>query len=317
MLIGWWLGIKFMDTDPDKWFYDRVSRNLIQLHSVEELLYTGQTKFQSIEIIQTGSFGKCLVLDDKIQSSEVDEFIYHEALVQPAMITHPCPETVFIAGGGEGATLREVLSHNTLKRAVMVDIDEEVVTICRKSLPDYSRGSFEDKRTELHHVDARDYLANSRELFDIIVIDLPDPIEEGPAYLLYTQEFYQLARGRLTTDGIICVQAGSAAWTELLNFTAVNNTLKSVFSIVCPYQTDVPSFGGPWGFCLASQNLNPLILSASEVDSKISARSITDLKFYDGLTHQGIFSLPKHLRGELSKPGRLISDKEPLYIYRG
>lgn len=305
-----------MDVDPDKWFYDRISQNFIQLHSIEEVLYRGQTKFQSIEIIQTGAWGKCLVLDGKIQSSEVDEFIYHEALVQPPMITHHCPETVFIAGGGEGATLREVLSHDMVKRAVMVDIDEEVVAVCQKFLPHYSRGSFADKRAELYHTDARDYLAKSRELFDIIIIDLPDPIEEGPAYLLYTQEFYQLVRDRLKVNGIICVQAGSAAWNELLNFTAINNTLKSVFPIVCPYQVDVPSFGGPWGFCLASSNLNPLLLSPTEVDSRISARSLANLKFYDGLTHQGMFSLPKHLRGELSRQQRLITDNKPLYIYQ-
>ena len=306
-----------MDTDPDKWFYDRISRNLIQLHSIEDVLYTGQTKFQSVEIIRSGSFGKCLMLDGKIQSSEIDEFIYHEALVQPSMLTHPCPETVFIAGGGEGATLREVLSHKTVKRAVMVDIDAEVVALCQKFLPAHSRGSFEDKRAELLHVDARDYLAKSGEVFDIIIIDLPDPREEGPAYLLYTQEFYQLVRDRLTTNGIISVQAGSATWTELLNFAAVNNTLKSVFPIVCPYQVDVPCFGGPWGFCLASLNLNPLLLSAIEIDGRISARLLKPLKFYDGLTHQGIFSLPKHLRDELSKQTRLITDNQPLYIYRG
>ena len=114
-----------MNTDPDKWFHDIISEDLIQLHSIKEVLYSGRTKFQNIEIIRTGSFGKCLVLDDKIQSSELDEFIYHEALVQPAMLTHPCPETVFIAGGGEGATLREVLSHKTVKRAVMIDINWE------------------------------------------------------------------------------------------------------------------------------------------------------------------------------------------------
>jgi len=306
-----------MDADPDKWFYDRVSRNLIQLHSIEEVLYTGQTKFQSAEVIRSGAFGKCLVLDGKMQSSEVDEFIYHEALVQPSMITHPCPETVFIAGGGEGATLREVLSHNTVKRAVMVDIDEEVIAICKKYLPDFSQGSFEDKRTELHHVDARDYLAKCEEKFDIIIIDLPDPLEEGPAYLLYTREFYQLVRNRLTASGIISVQAGSAAWTELLNFSAVNNTLKSVFPIVCPYQVDVPCFGGPWGFCQASLNLNPVLLSATEIDNRILARRLNGLKFYDGLTHHGMFSLPKHLREELAKQGQLITDNQPLYIYRG
>ncbi len=306
-----------MDIDPDRWFQDRINKDLIQMHSIEEVLYSGQSKFQSIKIVRTGSFGTCLVLDGKIQSSEVDEFIYHEALVQPSMITHPCPETVFIAGGGEGATLREVLSHAAVKRAVMVDIDEEVISVCKQYLPEHSLGSFEDKRAELLHVDARDYLASSEELFDIIIIDLPDPIEKGPAYLLFTGEFYQLVKERLTNNGIICVQAGSAALTELSNFTAVNNTLKSVFPIVCPYHVDMPSFGGSWGFCLASQNLDPLLLSTSEVDSRISERSITHLKFYDGLTHRGIFSLPKHLRGELSRPGRLITDEEPLYIYRG
>ena len=303
-----------MDADPDKWFYDRVSRELIQLHSIKEVLYSGQTKFQSIKIIRTGSFGKCLVLDDKIQSSEVDEFIYHEALVQPSMITHPCPETIFIAGGGEGATLREILSHDTVKRAVMVDIDEEVIALCRRFFPEYSQGAFEDKRTELHHTDARDYLAKCGEAFDIIIIDLTEPIEEGPAYLLYTQEFYQLVRDRLTDNGIITVQAGSAAFTELLNFSSVFNTLKSVFPKVYPYQIDVPSFGGPWGFCFASMKLDP-IMSTREVDNRISARSLKNLKCYDGATHQAMFSLPKHLRTELSKKTRLITDKEPLYTY--
>jgi spermidine synthase len=306
-----------MDTDPDKWFQDSISRNLIQLHRVEQVLYSGRTKFQSIEIIRTGSFGKCLVLDGKIQSSDADEFVYHEALVQAAMITHPRPETVFIAGGGEGATLREVLSHDSVKRAVMVDIDAEVIAACKEYLPEYSRGSFEDKRTELYHVDARDYLAKCGETFDIIIIDLPDPIEEGPAYLLYTREFYKLVRERLTANGIISVQAGSAAWTELLNLSAVYNTLKSVFSIVCPYQIDVPCFGGPWGFCLASQNLSPLDLSTAKVDGRIAARSLTGLKLYDGLTHQGMFSLPRHLRSEISKQKRLITDSEPLFTYKG
>ena len=306
-----------MDTDPDRWLYDKISENFFQMHSIEEVLYSGQTKYQSVKIIRSGSFGVCLVLDDKIQSSAVDEFIYHEALVQPAMITHPCPETAFIAGGGEGATLREVLSHKTVKRAVMVDIDAEVIALCKKYLPDHSRGAFEDKRTELHHVDARDFLAKCGEKFDIIIIDLPDPLEEGPAYLLYTQEFYQIARDKLADNGIIAVQAGSASLAELLNFTAVNNTLKSVFPIVCPYTVDMPCFGGQWGFCLASLNFNPALFSPSEVDNRISARSLTGLKFYDGLTHQWMFSLPRYLRDAFTSQKRLITDKEPLYLYTG
>jgi len=304
-----------MDIDPDRWLHDKINEKFIQLHSIEEVLYAGQTKFQSVQIILSGSFGKCLVLDGKIQSSEADEFIYHEALVQPAMVTHPCPETVFIAGGGEGVTLREVLSHKTVKRAVMVDIDAEVIDLCKKYLPEHNKGAFEDKRTELYHVDARDYLAGCEAKFDIIIIDLPDPIEEGPAYLLYTKEFYQIVRDKLTSNGIISVQAGSASLTELLNLTAVNNTLKSVFPIVCTYKLDMPCFGGPWGFCTASFNLNPSLLSPSQVDNIISERSLSGLKFYDGITHQSIFSLPKYLRDALAEQTRLIADSEPLYLY--
>jgi spermidine synthase len=306
-----------MDTDPDRWLRDSISEDFVQLHRIEEVLYTGQTKYQSVQIIRSSRFGICLVLDGKIQSSEADEFIYHEALVQPAMITHPGPEAVFIAGGGEGATLREVLSHKTVRRAVMVDIDEEVIALSRKYLPGHSRGAFEDKRTELYHVDARDYLAKSNEMFDIIIIDLPDPIEKGPAYLLYTREFYQMVRDRLNDNGLMAVQAGSASLTELLNLTAVNHTLKSVFPIVAPYKADMPCFGGPWGFCLASLSTDPALLSPGEVDSRTAGRSIIGLKFYDGLTHQGMFSLPRYIRDALVSQSRIITDKEPLYLYTG
>jgi len=306
-----------MDTDPDKWLRDSISEDFVQLHRIEEVLYTGQTKYQSAQILRSRRFGICLVLDGKIQSSEADEFIYHEALVQPAMITHPGPDTVFIAGGGEGATLREVLFHKTVKRAVMVDIDEEVIALSQKYLPDHSRGAFEDSRTELHHVDARDYLAKTDDKFDIIIIDLPDPIEEGPAYLLYTREFYQIVRDRLTDNGMIAVQAGSASLTELLNLTAVNNTLKSVFPIVTTYKTDIPCFGGAWGFCIASLKYDPARLSPDEVDNRIAARSLAGLRFYDGLTHQGMFSVPKYIREAQMSQHRRITDKDPLYLYTG
>ncbi len=301
-----------MTHEPDKWFFDRISRDLMQLHSVEEMIYTGQTKFQKIEIMRSGSFGKCLLLDGKIQSSEFDEFVYHEGLVHPALIAHPNPETVFIAGGGEGATLREVLSHPTIKRAVMIDIDEDVISVSRKYLPEYSKGAFDDPRTELHHVDAREYLAASKEQFDAILIDLTEPVEAGPAYLLYTQEFYRMVGRRLAPDGLMAVQAGYAGTVDLLNFSAVYQTLRSVFPVVLPYQADIPSFGGPWGFCLASTGITPP--APDEIDRRIAARSLK-LRLYDGLAHRGMFSPAKHLRRHLEDQTRLITDKQPLYIF--
>ena len=118
--------------DRNSWLRDAINPDLILLHSLKRVIYSGKTEFQSVDIVETGSFGVALVLDGRIQSSVQDEFIYHEALVQPAMLSHPCPETVFIAGGGEGATLREALSYSTVKRAVMVDIDEEVIAACKR-----------------------------------------------------------------------------------------------------------------------------------------------------------------------------------------
>jgi spermidine synthase len=305
------------DSDPDKHrcFSDHISPNLTVLHSIKGRIYSGRSKFQSVEIINTGSFGVCLVLDGKIQSSEADEFIYHEALVHPAMLTHPQPETVFIAGGGEGATLREVLAHKTVRRAVMADIDEEVVELCRRFLPSWHQNAFDDPRAVLHFTDARKYLEESSDKFDVVIIDLTDPLEQGPARLLYTREFYQIVKQKLGHAGIMSVQAEPSEWGNLDNFTAIVNTVRSVFSIARPYQVHVPSFFGLWGFVAASQTLDPCELTPAEIDARISARISRKLESYDGLTHQGIFTVPKHIRRKLAASKRIITDKQPISAY--
>jgi len=297
------------------WFWEHVTPYLIQQFRISNILYNGETEFQSAQVVDTPGFGKCLVLDGKIQCSETDEFIYHEALVQPAMIAHPKPEKVFIAGGGEGATLREVLAHDTVKRVVMVDLDKEVVDICRELLPSFSQGAFEDSRVELLHVDAMKYLDETDEKFDVVIIDLPEPLEEGPAYLLYTSEFYQGLRDRLTPEGVVSLQAGSTSMIVALGFTAVVNTLRTAFSVVAPYQTEIPAFGGTWGFCVASQTIDPRELSPEEIDRRISSRIGKTLRFYDGITHRGIFSVPKYLREEMVREKRIITKDQPLFTH--
>jgi spermidine synthase len=302
--------------NPDRsiWLHDKVSPDLVQVHSIKQVLHSGRTEFQSVEIIDTTSFGICLVLDGKIQSSEQDEFIYHEALVHPAMLSHPNPETVFIAGGGEGATLRDVLYHRTVKKVVMVDIDKQVVDICRRLLPSIHQNSFDDPRAEICFADARKYLQGSSNKFDVAIIDLVEPLEIGPACLLYTQEFYQLIKERLNDNGIMSVQSGASGWTNLQNFTAIISTLKSAFSIVCPYQVYVPSFVDLWGFATASQKLNAASLSPDQIDSRISKRLTKQLRAYDGITHQSMFALSKHLRHELATSHRIITDANPILM---
>src|SRR5512143_3315925 len=153
-----------------KWFIEYTSPEEGHLHGIRMIHYASQTKYQRMEIMDSGSYGRCLVLDGKMQSSITDEFIYHEALVHPAMLCHPEPKRVFIVGGGEGATLREVLRHKSVEYCLMVDIDEEVVKVSAELLPEYSQGAFTDKRTELAFLDARRYLEEYDEKFDVIVI---------------------------------------------------------------------------------------------------------------------------------------------------
>lgn len=304
-----------METDSDKWLKDKVNDDFIQMHRLEEVLYSGKTDYQSIQIVRSGAFGVCLVLDGKIQSSEADEFIYHETLVHPAMLMHPHPETVFIAGGGEGATLRDVLRHKSVRRAVMVDIDAQVTALSQRYLPAHSGGAFEDPRSEVRHTDARAFLEASDDKYDVMIIDLPDPIEEGPAYRLFTGEFYRTIRDRLTENGCISVQAGAASPTELLNLTAVHKTLETAFPVVAAYATYMPCFGSSWGFCLASRGADPRLLTPADIDSRLEERGLTGMKHYDGITHRGMFSLPVYVRRAIAAQTRIITDDNPLYLY--
>src|SRR5438552_6007724 len=178
------------------------------MHAIARTIVEAQTKFQHVEILQTAAYGKTLVLDGRIQSSQADEFIYHDALVHPGMLTtEGPPRTALVIGGGEGATLREVLRYPSITRAVMVDIDGEVVDLCRRHLPEMHQGAFEDRRAEVRHEDARGYLEKTADRFDFITIDLVEPLEEGPACMLFTREFYTLVRDPLTPGGPMTMQA--------------------------------------------------------------------------------------------------------------
>src|SRR5205823_12274239 len=191
-----------------KWFFEPTTAVEGHMHAIKRTIVELQTKFQHAEIMETLAYGKLLVLDGRIQSSQAEDFIYHEALVHPGMLAcDRAPESGLVIGGGEGATLREVLRYPSVRRAVMVDIDAEVVALCREHLPEMHQGAFEDPRTELRHEDARAYLERTDERFDLIVVDLVEPLEEGPACMLFTGEFYMLVRERLSPKGVMTMQA--------------------------------------------------------------------------------------------------------------
>ncbi len=297
-----------------KWFLETVFPDLAVMLRVRKVLYSGHTAYQSVEVLESEVFGRSLVLDGKTQSTERDEHIYHEALVHPAMLSHPGPRTVFIGGGGEGGTLREVLAHRDVERVVMVDLDREVVELCRRYLPQLHQGSFDDPRVELRHQDARGYLANSTETFDVMIMDLVDPMEGGPAYLLYTEEFYHIAKARMSPDSILVTQSGPAGLLSHQEcFTTIYNTLTGIFNHTAPTQVHVPAFQTLWGLTLASDSPFP-DPSDDQIDGLIAQRIDKPLRFYDGETHRNLFALPKYLRESIRLESRVNRDANPVFM---
>ena len=259
-------------------------------------------------------FGRSLVLDGKTQSTESDEFIYHETLVHPAMLYHPGPKSVFIGGGGEGGTLREALAHRSVESVTMIDLDQEVVELCRAHLPNHHQGSFDDPRLTLLHQDARAYLQSEGDGFDVIILDLVDPLEEGTAYLLYTDEFYRMAKSRLNPGGVLVTQSGPAGLPNHQEcFTTIYHTLSKVFAHATAAQVHIPAFQTLWGFTIASDSAltQP---TDDELDSAIARRINKELRHYDGETHRGMFALPKFLRQGMEDETRINRDDHPVFM---
>jgi spermidine synthase len=285
------------------------------MHAIRRTIVEARTKFQHVEIMETHAYGKVLVLDGRIQSSQAEDFVYHEALVHPGMLSSERPpESGLVIGGGEGATLREILRYPSIRRAVMVDIDGEVVELCKRYLPEMHQGAFEDPRSEVRHEDARAYLEKTAERFDFITIDLVEPLEEGPACLLFTREFYRLLADRLSPGGALGLQAGMTKIGELLFYCAMARTLGEVFPVVAPYQSYIPCFGTPWGFIVAAESGDPMRLGVDAVDQRLRERVTGELDYYDGVAHQHMFNLPKHLRQAIARSTRVVTDAEPLLV---
>lgn len=303
-------GIIGVMTEEELFYTEVFSPDYLRKFKVEKIFFEGRTKYQHVECFSNALFGKILFLDKKIQSAEVDEYIYHESLVHPAMITHKEPQSILVLGGGEGATLREVCRHSTVTSITMVDIDEELVKICKKHLPEWSRGAFEDPRTQLVIGDARQFVEETAKKFDVIISDLTEPLEEGPSVYLFTKEFYAKISDVLEDNGVFVMQAGSTDPTYYEFFTSCANTLSSVFPVVRPYWTYMFSFGGPWGFIVASKKSDPLDLEKEAIKKRMDSRAINGLKFYHDGLHKGMYALPDYLLEPLEK-GRLLTDQEP------
>ena len=286
----------------------------LQVHQVKRVVVSDDTPFQKVDIIEVPHLGKCLFLDGRLQSAQNDEFIYHEAMVHPALVCCSAVESVFIIGGGEGATLREVLRYNCVKRAVMCDIDRDVVKLSREYLFEWHRGAFDDPRAHLIHQDARAYLEADSTRYDAIIMDISEPLEDSPARLLFTREFFEIIHSRLSRDGVFCLQSGCGNPNDLGLCAAIQNTLSTVFSHCAPLQVMVPSFYSLWTFTVASDSIDPSRLTADEIDRRLVKHGVTGLNFYDGTLGQGLFKLPVYFRNIISENSVISTDEQPYVI---
>jgi len=286
------------------------------MYRVRSTVAQTTSSYQEILIAETEDFGRALFLDGIPQSSALDEHIYHEALVHPALIAHNAPQSVFVAGGGEGAILREILKHNTIQKVVMCDIDTVMLDFARDHLYDWHQGAFDDPRVQVLCEDARAYLANSPNTFDCIIVDMTDPLENSPAALLFTHEFFLLAKSRLAPGGTFAMQAEAADITDYSAHVSVIKTLRKCFNSVLSYQTWISFYGLAWGFAVASDEPLEQRLSADSLAQKLHERNCQDLRFYDTESHLHLFSTPKYLRDAIqdSHTGAIIYDDQPLVV---
>ncbi|PCN50053.1 spermidine synthase [Candidatus Geothermarchaeota archaeon ex4572_27] len=296
-----------------RYFIEHQTPHTSVMHEVKRVLYSGRSKYQQIDVIETHDFGLCLVLDGKMQSSMVDEWMYHEALVHPAMVTHPRPLKVAVIGGGEGATAREVLRHGCVKEVVMVDLDEEVVRVSLKYLGRMGGRALKDPRLTLIYGDGRRFVEETDRVFDVVVVDVTDPLSGGPSYLLYTKEFYEHVYRRLGEEGLMVTQATSTFYSQGC-FTAIYRTVATVFPIARAYHVWVPSYNATWGFVIGSKAHDPAKLGPKAAAARLRERGVKGLKFYTPKLHRSLFTLPKYLERALKAERRVIRDSEPVFM---
>ncbi|WP_017306558.1 methyltransferase domain-containing protein [Spirulina subsalsa] len=295
----------------DAWIKEYITPWDVYEHGITQVFAYKKTQYQEMFIVETGVYGKALVLDGKWQTCTGDEFLYHEPLIHPAFICHGSPKKALVLGGGDGAAVREILRWNTIERVVMVDIDGDVVNACKEHLVDLHQNSFSDPRLELIIGDAVAYLENCSEQWDVVVSDLSDAIEDGPSFALFTQEYFEKIKNVLAPNGYFVIQAGAVSVGELGFHANLVNTVKTIFSSVVSYCSPVPTYGAPWGFALASNQPINTRPEPEEVDRLLAEKTKGGFRLIDGITLLGLMQTPSYIRRAITDATEVFTLKNP------
>ncbi|HTH59449.1 MAG TPA: polyamine aminopropyltransferase [Paraburkholderia sp.] len=257
--------------------------------------------FQHIEIWDTPQLGCLFALDGRPMTSAGDEFIYHECMVHPAALTHPSPRAALVLGGGDGGAARQLLRHPQIARIVVAELDPEVVRLTGDYLPDVRGGAFDDPRVELVIGDAAQFVATTRERFDLVVFDLTPP--DSPAAGLYTPAFYAALKGVMTADALVSLHLGSP-YQHAGRVDALLAGLRASFATVRALGAYVPLYGSLWLMAVASDRLDPLAPDAATLAQRVAERGIDGLRCYDPRVHAALFAVPLTARDKLGpQPG--------------
>lgn len=297
--------MKRQTSPSSRWFREPIGSGLEIHYRYHRVVYKGGSRFQEIAFVDTQVHGRMLFLDGICQSSEFDEFIYHEMLVHPALLSHPAPKSVLVVGGATGASLREIFRHPGIQRVVMVDIDGELIEICKRHAPQWHQGNFSDPRLELIIKDGRKYLEESAETFDCVILDLSDPFESSPALLLFTREFYTLVRNHLGPQGTVAVQAQGISPEEAGLHARITNTIGSVFPVVRPYPYTLHSFHRPDAHVLASRDPG----WSAEALLRRAEETPLPLRYFSPEIARGMFNLPPYLHRAYETATELLTDE--------
>jgi spermidine synthase len=282
--------------DAGRWFQEKLFPHVRQTFEITRILFRERTEHQDLIIFETPTYGRVLALDDVIQVTEKDEFVYHEMMTHVPIIAHGKARKVLIIGGGDGGILREALRHKGVQKVTMVEIDRGVVDMCLKYMPSIPQKAFDDKRTDLVITDGARFVAETKERYDVIIVDSTDPM--GPGEVLFTEEFYRNCRRCLTPGGVLVNQNG-VPFMQPDEVTMTYRRRKKSFRVSSFYVAAVPSYYGGFmtlGWASNDPKLHQIKLATVTKRAK-AARLKT--KYYTPELHVGAFALPQFVKDHI------------------
>jgi spermidine synthase len=269
-----------------------------QQFRVDELLYEVKTGHQHLIIFRNAAFGRVLVLDGVVQTTEKDEFIYHEMLTHVPILAHGHAKRVLIVGGGDGGMLREVTRHQHVTHITQVEIDRQVIDMCRRYLPDHSRGAFDDARVTIVIDDGLKYVQHTDDTFDVIISDSTDPI--GPGQALFQDDFYAACKRCLAPGGILVTQNG-VPFMQLDEIETTARRLSRVFDDWHFYSAAVPTYIG--GIMTFGWGTDDKALRHTDIHVLKERFAAADIKtgYYTPEIHNASFALPQYILEAIGK----------------